>query len=188
MSEALQRCPEQADLSQLINCTLSGGGGVEAVYVDDRSWPLFDCVDCDVPGTKRILLGAGVKFLAVKTSGGGGGGDDVCATSPFVLDCSDSVDESWQRVRTGAGSKLLWRVSAEAQAEDWYVDGGVIDTGDGAWEIPTSTSAAEGEAFGICGSSEGDGALYFRYDHDVRVVQDLLSVMSHQYKLHQTMI
>ena len=27
----------------------------------------------------------------------------MCSTSPFVLDCSDSADESWQRVRTGRG-------------------------------------------------------------------------------------
>jgi hypothetical protein len=168
MTEALQRCSEQADFSPMINCSLSGGGGVEAVYVDDEAWSVFDCEDCDVPGTKRIFLGAGVKFIAVKTSGG----DDVCATSPFVLDCSDSVDESWQRVRTGARSKLLWRVSTEAQAEDWYVDNGILDPGGGGWEIPTSTSAAEGGAFGICSSSDGDGngTLFFRYDHDVRVL------------------
>jgi hypothetical protein len=125
-----------------------------------------------LPGTKRILLYAGVKFIAVKTSGG----DDVCATSPFVLDCSDSVDDSWQKVRTGAGSKILWRVSAEAQPVDWYVDGGDVDPdGDGdGWEVPTSTSAAiEGEPFGICGTSDDDGALFFHYDHDVRALHVL---------------
>jgi hypothetical protein len=167
MTEALQVCPDQMDGTPLINCTMSGGGGIEAVYVDDLAWSVFDCEDCDVPGTKRIFLGAGVKFIAVKTSGG----DDVCATTPFVLDCSDSVDESWQTVHTGAGSKILWRVSTEAQADDWYVDGGDVDGAGDGWEVPASTSAAdEGEPFGICGSSDGDGALFFRYDHDVRVL------------------
>ena len=167
MTEALQQCPGQSVSTPLINCTLYGGGGIEAVFVDDHPWTVFDCDDCDVPGTKRIFLYAGAKFIAVNTTGG----DDVCATSPFVLDCSDSVDENWQRVRSGAGSEMLWRVSTEAQAEGWYVDGGELDGDGDGWEVPTSTSATEGEPFGICGSSDGDGPLFFRYDHDLVVCE-----------------
>ena len=167
MTEALQECPGQSLSTPLINYTLCGGGGIEAVYVDDHAWSVFDCDDCDVPGTKRIFLYAGAKFIAVNTSGG----DDVCATSPFVLDCSDSRDENWQRVRTGEGSKMLWRVSTEAQAEGWYIDGGELDGDGDGWEVPTSTSAAEGEPFGICGSSDGDGPLFFRYNHDLVVCE-----------------
>jgi hypothetical protein len=68
--------------------------------------------DCDVPGTKRIYLYDGVKSVGVRTSGG----DDVCSTSPFVLDCSDSADESWQRVRTGSSAKMFWHVEHGAGA------------------------------------------------------------------------